>query len=478
MILRPPPKPKPSAFALEALARLPLAEAVLSLWRYALQATFLDGVFDRHRGRSYTEILTFSDVVELVADALVRHRGSGRASFRHAQEQGTLETSAEAVYGKLRRLPLSLSLGFVEEVTARLLPLLPAGAQVVRLPDCLAKLTVVIGDGKTLKRVARRLRATRGVTAKLSGGKLLVGYLPALGLVLTMTADRDGETNEARLVPALLQRADGCIRGPRLWVLDRQFCDLVQAQRLIDARDHFVIRYHQKVHFTADAALPAHYGTDDQGRPVVEEWGWLGAARNRGRRYVRRLTVLGPAGEEVVAVVTDLLDWEAYPVLDLLGLYRKRWGIEQVFQQITEVFELRRLIGSSPEATVFQAAFCLVLYNLIQVVRHYVAIAHACAVAELSTEQLYRDVQEELTALCKVVPLTEVAACIAAVWTVESVAARLGQLLAGAWSPRWRKAVNRKPRLHQAKSKGKEHTSVHRLQEAHRRKQLNNDPKT
>jgi hypothetical protein len=450
----------------------------LSLWRYALQPTFLEGVFDRHRGRSFTEILTFSDVVELVADALVRHRGSGRASFRRAQEQGTLPTSAEAVYGKLRRLPLPLSLGLVEEVTARLLPLLPAGAQVSRLPDCLAKLTVVIGDGKTLKRVARRLRATRGAVGKVSGGKLLVAYLPARGLVLTLTADRDGESNEARLVPALLTRADGYIPGPRLWVLDRQFCDLVQAQRLVDAGDHFVIRYHQKVHFTADAALPARRLADDQGREVVEEWGWLGATRNRGRRYLRRLTVRGPTGEEVVAVVTDLLDWEAYPALDLLELYRKRWGIEQVFQQITEVFELRRLIGSTPEATVFQAAFCLVLYNLIQVVRHYVAIAHGCAIAEVSAEQLYRDVQEELTALCKVVPLAEVAACIAAVWTAEAVAAQLRQLLGGVWSPRWRKAGNRKPRSHQVKSKGKDHTSVHRLQEAHRKKQLMNDPKT
>jgi hypothetical protein len=111
MILRPRQTPKPSSFALEVLARLPLAEAVLSLWSYALQPDFLEVVFDRHRGRTYTEVLTFPTVVELLGDALVRHRGSGRASFRRAAEQGVLPTSAEAVYGKLRRLPLDLSLG-------------------------------------------------------------------------------------------------------------------------------------------------------------------------------------------------------------------------------------------------------------------------------------------------------------------------------------------------------------------------------
>lgn len=478
MILRPRPETSPSPFALEALARLPLAEAVLSLWGYALQSDFLEGVFDRHRGRSFTEVLTFPHVVALLGDALVRHRGSGRASFRRAAEQGTLPTSAEAVYGKLRRLPLGLSLGFLEEVTARLVPLLPPGAQAVRLPDCLTGLTVVIGDGKTIKRVARRLLPTRGAAGKVYGGKLLVAYLPARGLVTALTADRDGETNEARLVPALLARAAGCIPGPRLWVLDRQFCDPVQAGRLTAAGDHFVIRYHKKVHFVPEPGRPARRGADAHGREVTEEWGWLGAASNRRRRAVRRLTVYRPGGQEAVAVVTDLLDGGAYPALDLLGLYRQRWGIEQVFQQITEVFELRRLIGCTPEATVFQAAFCLVLYNLIQVVRHYVAVARACAAAALSAEQLYRDAQEELTALCRVVPAAEVAACIAVPGTAEALRARLGQLLGRVWSPRWRKAVNRKPRPHQPRAKGGDHTSVHRLQEAHRQKQLNSDPKT
>jgi Transposase DDE domain len=478
MILRSRQPPQPSAFALEALARLPLAEAVLSLWGYALQPDFLEGVFDRHRGRTFTEVLTFPTVVELLGDALVRHRGSGRASFRRAAERGALPTSAEAVYGKLRRLPLGLSLGFLEEVTARLLPLLPPGARAARLPACLAGLTVVIADGKTIKRVARRLLPSRGAAGKIYGGKLLVAFLPACGLVTTFAADRDGEANEARLVPALLARADGRIPGPRLWVLDRQFCDPVQAGRLTAAGDHFLIRHHRKVHFVPDPERPGRRSKDAQGREVLDEWGWLGAASNRLRRYVRRLTVRRPSGQEAVAVVTDLLDGEAYPAADLLELYRQRWGIEQVFQQITEVFALGRLIGRTPEATVFQAAFCLVLYNLIQVVRHYVAAARACAAAALSAEQLYGDVQEQLTGLFAVAPAAEVAACLPAAWTAEALAARLGQLLGRVWSPRWRKAVNKKPRPHQIKPKGGDHTSVHRLQEAHREKRLSTDPKT
>ena len=57
----------------------------------------------------------------------------------------------------------------------------------------------------------------------------------------------------------------------------------------------------------------------------------------------------------------DLLDADVYPAADLLDAYRQRWGIEQVFQQVTEVFGLQQLIGSRPEAAVFQAAICFVL---------------------------------------------------------------------------------------------------------------------
>jgi hypothetical protein len=449
------------------------------LWSYVLQPCFLDDLFQRHRGRSYTDTLTFPTFVDLLADALVRHRGSGRASFRDAAEQGTLPTTPEAVYGKLRRVPLGLSLGFLEDVTARLIPLMPAGARLHPLPGCLDGLTVVIGDGKTIKRVARRLLPARGAAGKVYRGKLLVAYLPACGLVTALTADRDGEVNEARLVPDLLPRAQARILGPRLWVLDRQFCDPVQAQRLLAIADHFVIRYHKKVHFVPDPARRRRTLTDAQQREVVQEWGWLRAASNRWRCYVRWITVQR-SGQEAVTIVTDLLDEETYPALELLQLYRRRWSSEQVFQQVTEVFALRQLIGSTPEATEFQASFCLVLYNLIQVMRSYVAVSpkQPLPVAEVSTEQLFRDVQEELTALYKVVSSSEVASGIPQQWTLASVQQRLQQLLGRVWKERWRKAVNRKPRPHKPKAKGGNHTSVHRLQEAHEQKHTKNIRKT
>jgi hypothetical protein len=455
------------AYARETLQRLPLADATLSLWAYVLQPSFLAQVFAQYRGRSFEDTLTFARFVDLIGDALLEHEGSGRQSFTRAREHGRLPTSNEAVYGKLRRVPLSLSLGFFTEGTARLRALLPPLHVATALPVSVADLTVVVGDGKTLKRVAKRLLPARGAAGKVYGGKLLVAFLPSQGVAVAIVADPDGERNECRLVPQIVEQTRQVVSGPRLWVLDRQFCDLVQTARCSEGGDHFLIRYHTKVHFLGDATQPPQVTQDTHGRTVREDWGWLGVETNARRRFVRRLTLTRP-GEETVILVTDLLDAAPYPAADLLTVYLARWGIEQVFQQITEVFALRRLIGSTPQATVFQAAFCLLLYNMVQVMRGYIALAQPqpCVAAEVSTEQIFYDVQRELTAVSVLVPPAMVVAAYTEELSREALCQRLHSLLSSVWTPRWRKAVNAKPRPKVAKAKQSgAHTSMHRLLE-------------
>lgn len=52
----------------------------------------------------------------------------------------------------------------------------------------------------------------------------------------------------------------------------------------------------------------------------------------------------------------------------------------------------------TPQACIFQFAFYLLLYNLIQVPRGYLAEAHDEEPAEISTEKLFEDVEEQLIA--------------------------------------------------------------------------------
>ena len=242
-----------------------------------------------------------------------------------------------------------------------------------------------------------------------------------------------------------------------------------QAGRFATDGDHFLVRYHPKVHFHADAQRCPRQGMDTTGRRYTEDWGWLGAATDRRRRYVRRITLERP-GDEPLVLVTDLLHSDRYPAADLLALYLARWGIERVFQQVTEVFPLKRLIGGSPQAGIFQLAFCLLLYNMIQVLRAYIAAAEHCEPDDISLEKLFDDVERELTAWSVLVQPANTVAAFATVPSVAQLQRRLGQLLRNVWQDRWLKAVNEKPRPHGVRRKAaRSHTSVHRLLEEHRR---------
>ncbi len=460
----------PQDFAREVLTRLPLAEAVLTLWRWVVDPLFLLVLFARHRGAGYEKVLSFAGLVQLIADALLEHRGSGRKSFTRARENGQLEASVQAVYQKLGRVPLGLSEAWLAESTERVRPVYPSAA-LTPVPPAVQAFTVLVVDGKAIKKVAKRLKPLQGCKGGILGGKALVALEVASGLAVAMATHPDGETNEAKLVPALLPQVRTRGAGPRLWVADRQFCDLTQTAAFATEQDHFVVRYHPKTHFCPDATRTVQHGDDPQGRAWVEDWGWLGCERAPKRRFVRRITLYRP-GEDTVILITDLLDAAQYPANDLLALYLARWGIERVFQQITEVFHLQALIGTTPQGTVFQLAFCLLLYNLLQVVRAYVATAQARPPETISTELLFDDVQRQLVALTELLPPPAIEPLFEPLPSPDSLCGQLTRLLETVWTPRWLKAPAKKPKPPTTrKAVHGNQTSVYRLLAVYRQKQ-------
>jgi hypothetical protein len=268
----------------------------------------------------------------------------------------------------------------------------------VALPACFDGFWAVAADGKKVKNAAKRLKPTRGDAGKLLGAKALVGLDLRAGLAVAMSDSLDGMANDVPLVPALMgQLRDSAGARPLLTVWDRQFDD-VGTMRHLSARpgDAFVVRAKQlHARFAAESSAEA---TDAAGRRVRDDVGVLGTGARAAR--VRRVWLSRDAagGEDDVVLLTDLLDRAAYPAADLLALYRERWGIEAVFQQATETFALGHLIGSSPRAVLFQLAYCLLLHDLMQAVRAYVAADGRVLASAVSMFFLFDDVRRELSA--------------------------------------------------------------------------------
>lgn len=445
----------------ELVTSMPLAEATLSLLRRISDESVLSNLFEVHRGRGYEREVSFPLLVQMIGDALLQHGGRGYRVFSRAKEEGTLETSLTAVYGKLARLNIGLSMAFLCELSDSLREIFPKGGR-RKPPKSLRGVETVIVDGKAIKRVAKRLKALRGIAGGMLGGRTLVAMHYATGMAVAMHADPDGDANDTKFVPLLLPEVRKRISGKRLWLGDRGFCDLQRLAEFTEEGDHFLVRFHPKNGFHRDSTVPVRKGRDANGRRYFEEWGWIGAETHKNRRYVRRITLLRP-GEEDVILVTDFLSYEKYPATDLLEHYLERWGIERVFQQITETFGLKGLIGCTPQATIFQFSFCLLLYNLMQTVRGFIAQHQKRDAESISIENIFVDTREELTAWSVLLRRGVVTADYFQSQSVENTQKRVNELLRNEWSNRWIKARNKNPRKPAKRTPKRTHGSVFRI---------------
>jgi hypothetical protein len=248
---------------------------------------------------------------------------------------------------------------------------------------------------------------------------------------------------------------------PILSVWDRQFDDVLTMRHLCKREgDGFVVRAKQAhACFAVESSVET---TDPQGRRVLDQIGVLG----RGKRTMRlrRITLWRGPDEEDVVLLTNLLDRQAFCAADVLALYKQRWGIEQVFQEVTQTFSLEHLIGCRPQAVLFQFSFCLLLYNLMQVLKAYVADDGQVLAGVVSMYYLFNDVRRELSAWAYHTDGS---------WPRSSrdagqMRSRLRELLRGSWNAvAYTKASDKRPR---PKPKPKPllhggHTSVQRLLE-------------
>jgi hypothetical protein len=452
-------------FSAVVLGKLPLADSVWRLLHFAMDDSWLDDLWTRHRGRCYERDLKFSTLAHLIADALLEHGGSGHQAFERAQEAAILPVSITSAYDKLGNMPVPVSEALLAEGTQRMSVVLPEVPAVDPLPDCWADFEVFSADGKAIKHVKRLLKPLRGLQAGILGARASVGLNLRTGLAVAMVGHLDGEAGEGALTEVLLPKLARAA-GPRPWlvVLDRLYGNLNFPQRVLKAGGHFLIRYCSNTTFVPDPARPPQESRDAQGHRIVQEWGWLGKVEKADRQYVRRITKHWSDGKEL-GVLTDLLDEVKYPAEAMLRTYRSRWGIETVFHQITDVFSLRHLIGTMPKAVLFQLSFCLLLYNALQVVRAHLASHQECEAKSISNEKLFEDVKRQLVAVSELVDAEPLLSLLGEVPTAAELREFLRERLRDEWSDRWWKAPSSGRGSHQ-KVKTRvpgNHTSTYRV---------------
>lgn len=450
-------------FSVEALRRVPVAEGVLSALAVLISEERMAALFERNRGASYEGGLSFHSVVELMYSAVIEHKAVGSQAFKAARAAEKLGVSDQAAYGKIRRMRQSLSNALVCESMQPLMEMFPASVR-TRVPHCFNKYNVFGIDGKKLKDVAKRLKETRGSSGKLLGGKALVALSIHEQLVVAMSSSLDGEANDGPLVPDLLEKLHAWSSTLNIILADSQFCDLTTPRCILSYGSDFVMRYHPKVHFHVDPSAVACPGKDHWERPYVEDIGWLGKPGTKTCIRARRIVVTRDNAPDLV-IVTSLLDTEKFGAADVLELYGLRWTIETAFLHVTKEFDLRHMIGSTPEATLFQFAVTLVTHNVMRLIQAHVSEAQNISPEELSLPKIIRTAKKQMASLSVFVPAEKTAELIL---NKRPSPAKVAKKLASLWDDDWVKA-RKKKRSPQTplKQKTRTHTSVFREVQAY-----------
>lgn len=466
-------------FDRQVLSRLPLAEAVLTLASWIMGVDSLDKTYEENRGRCYSRILTFPGFVRILWECLTGPWGSARSGLVKAAEEDRLPVSIRAFYDKLAKTPMEVTLNFFRSCAQKLREAFPAKWE--KRPESLRQFEVLLLDGKVIKHVPRRKRALRldvENACKLLGGRALVACDRWKGLVYDLVVDVDGESNEVKRVPEILRSLRNALTGLFLIVGDRAFGIFEVCRNILEQGGQFVLRKHGTTRFEADPASPVVTSTDRFGRQVTQQSGWILRGKPRKTKPCERLPVrliTIRRDKEDLVLISSLTDASAYPVDDLLEAYLDRWDIERVFQQTTEVFHLNTLFSTSPRGMLFQLAFCFLMYNVVQTVKQYIAHHQQREEKSVSTEMLFRDVQEELIAAARLLTPEQILELVPESATSAELHQRLNSLLSACWCNRWKKANYRPrdptklpapkpPKIRQTKG----HDSVHRiLQRSH-----------
>jgi IS4 transposase len=381
---------------------VPLGVMVRGTMEWLLDKPTLELLFQNHAPNNYTRELTITALVGLFIQVSVGAYGSVYAAYTadQARKDPLITASAAALYGKLGRLPPTLSEAVVRYSAQRCAQLLEPMPRVRDEP--LPGYRMRILDGNVLAGTHHRLTPLRRWLNACLPGKSLVVYEPGVGLVTDVVLCEDAYTQERALVTQLLPQ----VKANDVLIADRNFCTRKYVFG-VHLRDAFVIvRQHKKnLPVTPLSPLTKSGSTDtcqvyEQRVQVTDDETGKTLVL---RRIELRLFEKTRDGERTLSLVTNLPD--RVSAQTIAEQYRVRWTIETHFQFLTQSLHCELPGLGKPQAALFGFAMALVAGNALAVVRGSIRAAHGNEADEqLSGYYLADEIGHDYRTLMKYLP--------------------------------------------------------------------------
>ena len=341
--------------------------AVAVLVRTVLQRDLdperMDRLFHSTAELQYENKLLFSTVMMIMIDVILKSAKSVNRAFQLHREQ--VPVTVKALYEKINNLETGISRELVVDGFRNLSPVVDKlkGKVTPLLPG----FRTLILDGNHFAATQRRLKGLRNNSAGPLPGLALVLYDQEYGMVRDVIPCEDGHAQERSLLGPILEQ----IRLKDCLVADRNFCVIAFMAEIAARGGFFVIRHHGKLKCWKGIKTPKLTGVMETGE-VYEQSIVIHQEKTGTILKLRRVTVKLKQktrdGDKEIHILTNLKMKDA-SAIQVSEIYRKRWRIEGMFQELTQSLACEINTLAYPPAAVF--AFCLALkaYNAVALIR-------------------------------------------------------------------------------------------------------------
>lgn len=371
----------------------------------ALDAQWIDEMFERESKSQYTKELLFSSVVEVSSLVAMGLRPSIHAAAKSLQ----LPVSFQALYEKLRNTETKVIRGLVSGGAQRLEPVV---SELIKRQNRIFKgFRLRIVDGNHLPASEKRLKELRALRAAALPGQSLVVYDPDLDMAVDVLPWEDAHSQERMIMNELIGSA-----GPgELWIADRNFSTRPILYGLIAQGARFLIREHGISPNPTEVSKLRRIGRIETG--ILYEQA-VSLVEQHGERQITHLLrrielhLDDPTedGERVIRLLTNVPKRIAAKVL--ARLYRRRWRVENLFQRLESVLHSEVRTLGAPRAALLAFGVALLAYNVLTLLKTAMRIQHE------------RVLQEEQMEISPYYIAVELRACYAGMILAMAVAAQ------------------------------------------------------
>jgi hypothetical protein len=371
-----------SAIFRKFMDKTPMSVMARGLVERILNPQILDKWFEGISNLQYTRQLLFSSIFEMMSMVVCGVHPSIHSAYQSKRDK--ISVSIKSVYNKLNGMETTTSSALVSYSASEAESLIKelGGGLENPLPGYRIKLL----DGNCIEASEHRIKELRGISSGALPGKSLVVLDPVLRIITDVFPCEDGHTQER----ALLGEVSGSIQANDVWIGDRNFCIRGFIGIIVRKGAFFILRQHGNLPYELIEPKRRFIGETQTGKVyeqlvlVVDEQG----KAHTLRRVSVELTKQTRDGDREIHLLTNLPS-EEVSALRVAELYRGRWKIETVFQEITTHLNSEINTLGYPKAAIFGFCIALVTYNVLSVMKAAMQKVHGVEVVEKQISGYY-----------------------------------------------------------------------------------------